>query len=233
MGLLIAAGITIALVWCGVAVLFMRAGDWRPLALAFLIALPLQPLVLHLVRLPIDGFLRTTYGIVGWATIASLFYASLTEEPAKWLGMAVPAVRRGVQSAPVGCALAAGAGFGLGEIGFLAHALVSSPGFPDVPFWMFSGFMLERLAVCFLHGAFLVPPFVAYARGRSFWLGGLIGMALHFLLNFPIFLAQLDLFGWGPTGWAIALVLWMVGFVLGCILMVRWLSRATAATSGS
>lgn len=231
MGLVIAAGMTIALVWCGVAFLLMHARDWRPLALAFLIALPLQPLMFHFVRLPIDGYLRTTWGIVGWATIASLFYAALTEEPAKWLGMAVPAVRRGVKNAPVGCALAAGAGFGLGEIGFLAQALVSSPGFPDLPFWMFSGFMLERLAVSFLHGAFLVPPFVAYARGRSFWLGGLVGMVLHFLFNFPIYLAQIDLFGWGPTGWAIALVLWMLAFVAGCVAMVRWFARRAPASA--
>jgi hypothetical protein len=136
-------------------------------------------------------------------------------------------VRRAVSEEPIRCALVVGAGFGLGEIGFLAHAL-AAPGNPNLPFWMYSGFMLERLVVCFLHGAFLVPAFVAYARGRSFLLGGLVGMVLHFLLNFPIFLAQIDLFGWGPTGWPIALVLWMLGLLAGCIVMVRWLGRPAA-----
>ena len=225
MGLLIAAAITVAIVLAGVAMLLRRANDWRPLGLAFLIALPLQPLVFHLIRLPIDGYLRTTYGIAGWVTIVALFYASLTEEPAKWLTLAVPAVRREVTRAPVRCALVVGAGFGLGEVGFLAQALIASPGFPDLPFWMFSGFMLERLCVCFLHGAFLVPLFVAVARGRWVWLGGFIGMALHFFLNLPIFLAQIDLFGWGPTGWTAALIAWMIGFVAGCVVMVRCLTR--------
>lgn len=232
MGLFIAAAITTAIVLFAVAFLLRRADDWRPLGLAFLIALPLQPLVFHLVRLPIDGFLRTTYGIAGWVTIASLFYASLTEEPAKWLTLAAPAVRREVAQAPVRCALVVGAGFGLGEVGFLAQALIASPGFPDLPFWMFSGFLLERLAVCFLHGAFLVPLFVAMGRGRLIWVGGLVGMALHFFLNFPIYLAQIDLFGLGPVGWAGVLVLWMLGFVLGCAVMVRRLARAAVATSG-
>jgi RsiW-degrading membrane proteinase PrsW (M82 family) len=187
-GLLIAAAITTAITLAGVAFLLRGSHDWRPLGIAFLIALPLQPLAIYLVRLPLDGFLRTTWGIAGWVTIASLFYAALTEEPAKWLTMAAPPVRRAVTVEPVRCALVAGAGFGLGEIGFLAQALVASPGYPDLPFWMFSGFILERLAVCFMHGAFLVPPFIAFARGGSFILGGLIGMTLHFFLNFPIYL---------------------------------------------
>ena len=64
-------------------------------------------------------------------------------------------------------ALAAGVGFGIGEIWFLAHALIRSPGYPDLPFWMFGGFVVERLEVCFLHGALLIPPFYALATGRS------------------------------------------------------------------
>ena len=79
--------------------------------------------------------------------------------------------------------------------------------------------MLERLAVCFLHGAFLVPPFYALARGRSFLLGGLAGMVLHFLLNFPIYLAGIDAFGLG-VGWAQRpCCCWIVVFVVlgGCL----------------
>ncbi len=137
-------------------------------------------------------------------TIVSLFYAPLTEEPAKWL-TARGAHRFGAQSRTIrsSLALAAGAGFGVGEIWFLAHALINSPSYPELPFWMFGGFMLERLEVCFLHGVLLIPPFYALANGRSFLLGGLVGMVMHFLLNFPIFLAQIDAFGLGE-GWLTA-----------------------------
>src|SRR5205085_12471187 len=110
---------------------------------------------------------------------------------------------------PVSLALAAGAGFGVGEVWFLANAL-NSPDYADLPFWNFGGFVLERLAVCFLHGAFLAPAFVALARGRSFLLGGMVGMVMHFLLNFPIFLAQIDALGLG-TGWLTVLLIWMLG----------------------
>ena len=151
-------------------------------------------------------------------TIVSLFYAPLTEEPAKWLTAAVPKVRQAIRKDPIFLALAAGAGFGVGEIWFLAHALIKSPGYPDLPFWMFGGFMFERLAVCFLHGALLVPPFYALAPGRSFLLGGLAGMVVHFLLNFPIYLASINAFGLGEN-WKPLLLLWMLlCVVLGAIL---------------
>ena len=146
------------------------------------------------VRLPIDGLLRTTFGIsAGWVTIvvAVLRAADRGAGQVAHRGGAEGAaarssrIRSSSRSPPA-------LGFGIGEIWFLAHALIKSPSYPDLPFWMFGGFMIERLAVCFLHGAFLVPPFYALAAGRSFLLGGLAGMVLHFLLNFPIYLASIN-----------------------------------------
>lgn len=234
MGLFIAAAITTALALCGFALLLRRAADRRSTALAFLIALPLQPLMIYAVRLPVDGLLRTTFGMVGWVAIVALFYAPLTEEPAKWLTAAVPRLRHAIVRDPIVLALAVGVGFGLGEIWFLAYALINSPSYPDLPFWVFSGFMLERLAVCFLHGALLLPPFYALATGGSFLLGGLAGMLLHFLLNFPIYLAGIDAFGLG-VDWAPVLVLWIVVFVVvgatgTLVLSRRW--RASAQNGG-
>jgi len=194
--------------------------------LAFLVALPLQPLVFYLVRLPIDGILRSNFGLSGWVVIVSLFYAPLSEEPAKWLTAAIPAVRRAIVRDPVTLALSAGCGFGVGEIWFLAHALVGAHDYPDAPFWAFGGFMLERLEVCFLHGALVALPFAALAKGRSFLLAGAAAMALHFLLNVPIYFAQLDLFGLGRVGWAVALVLWIAGFVVAGAFLVRRLASA-------
>jgi hypothetical protein len=224
-GLLIAASIATAAALCGLIVLLVRSANRGALALAFLVALPLQPLAFYLIRLPVDGLLRSSYGIAGWVAIASLSYAPLIEEPAKWLTAAFPRVRDAIRQAPVHVALAAGIGFGIGEIWFLARALTASPGYPDLPFWMFSGFVLERLVVCFLHGAFLTLPFVALARVRSFWLGGVAGMVLHFLLNFPIYLAQIDLFGWGAARWMHMLVLWIVSMTVLCAAMVWQLAR--------
>src|SRR5215510_14322660 len=149
MGLIVDAALTTAIALGAFVLLLMRSKNRGPVALAFVIALPLQPLALYLVRLPIDRALKTAFGAPTWLVILSLFYAPLTEEPAKWLAAAVPAVRRAIMVQPITMALAVGAGFGIGEIWFLARALIAAPNFPDVPFWMFNGFMIERLEVCF------------------------------------------------------------------------------------
>jgi hypothetical protein len=103
----------------------------------------------------------------------------------------------------------------------------------DAPFWAFSGFIIERLEVCFLHGAFVALPFVHWARGGLFWLAGAAGMVLHFLLNFPIYLAQIDAFGLGRENWIAVLLLWVVGFVVACAFMVCWLARQTKSVSNT
>jgi hypothetical protein len=43
---------------------------------------------------------------------------------------------------------------------------------------------------------------------------------LHFLLNFPIFLAQIGAFGISPRTWPTLLVSWMFWMVFGCIFLV-------------
>ena len=100
-------------------------------------------------------------------TIVSLFYAPLTEEPAKWLTAAVPKVRQAIRKDPIFLALAAGAGFGVGEIWFLAHALIKSPSYPDLPFWMFGGF-LYRAPGGLLPARRVADPAVLRARHRPF-----------------------------------------------------------------
>lgn len=127
-------------------------------------------------------------------------------------------------------ALAVGIGFGIGELWFLAHAIVVAPNYQDFSFWMFRPFIIERLEVCFLHGAFVALPFVQLARGKPFLYGGLAGMALHLLLNFPVLLAQLDLFGLGPA-WPPILNWWIVAMVVACGFMVCRLSRCQLARS--
>jgi hypothetical protein len=72
----------------------------------------------------------------------------------------------------------------------------------------------------FLHGAVLVPPFYALARGHPFWLGGLIGLVMHFLLNFPIYLAHLGAFGITPRTWPMLLVSWIFWCVFAGVWMI-------------
>ncbi len=237
MGLVVAAGIATVLalaVLGGLTRSLAAKEDRRALVWVLVLALPLQPLAFYAVRLPLLHAFLPDAG-AGWLRPAFLLsLAPLTEEPAKWLILAVPLVRAALSKrTAVPLALAGGLGFGIGEIWFVAHAAIAAPGFVDHPFWVYGGFMVERLEVCFLHAVFLAAPLALPAWRRSFVLGGIAGMAMHFLLNLPIYLATIDLFGLGRVAWATILLLWVPLWVtLGGLLLWRlWKAgqRAEAA----
>ena len=233
MGLLITAAITTILATAFYGLLIARLGgrdNWRLLCIAFLVALPLQPLAFYAVRAPLSVAFEALLGAGSALTIVSAFYAPLTEEPAKWLTLLVPAIRRRLTPAnAVALALAVGLGFGVGEIWMLAGNLVHSPEIAALPFYRFGGFFAERFVVCFIHGAFIAYAFLRLAQGRSFLVGGLLGIALHFLLNFPVFVATFDTFEIGHVAWQQLLSIWVAGFAVAMALMT---ARMYAHRSG-
>jgi hypothetical protein len=138
----------------------------------------------------------------------------------------VPAIRRRLtKDNAVAMALSVGLGFGVGEVWFLALPLMFAPDFAVLPFYYFGGFLVERFLVCFMHGAFIVLAYKWLAEGRSFLLGGVIGMILHFLLNAPIFLAAINLFELGRAVWQQLLMLWIAGFAVVLAIVVVRLAR--------
>jgi len=207
----------------GVIIYRMKApADKRWLLLAFLIALPLQPLAFYLVRVPFNGWLvgklGSTSKVYEWIT---LFYAPLTEEPAKLVPLLVPLILRDIRRSNfVRYALAIGLGFGIGELWFVAGRIASNPHFAAIPFWQFTGFFNERLMVCLMHGAFVS---VALWRLRDKFLLGEAGtMALHFCGNFPIYLMSKNLFGIGTTAWSVIVNLWVVLYFFGSIALLTY-----------
>jgi hypothetical protein len=205
MGIYIAAVITTLAVVAAYGYLIRRlspSSDHRFLLIAGMMALPLQPLAFYLVRLPLDGLVRQAIGTgaaYGWVTT---FYAPLTEEPAKWLVLAVPLVWRALRpDNAVAAALAVGLGFGIGEIWFLAEQIARVPAYQAVPFWMFGGFLTERFIVCFLHGGFIAFLVARLASGHALLPGALAGLALHYFGNLPIFLASIEAFGLPAAAW--------------------------------
>jgi hypothetical protein len=224
MGIYIAAVITAIAALALFGFLLRRASapqDHRMLLLAGLIALPLQPLAYFFVRVPLDGLLSQVVGRGPVLTTLQLLYAPLTEEPAKWLVLLVPPViAKFSPRNAVPLALATGLGFGLGEIFFIAHSFAKIPAVASLPFYYFSPFLIERMQVCFIHGAFIALAFKWLAEKKSFLLGGMIGMALHFALNFPIYLAQIDLFGIGAVNWGSLLTAWILAMTVGLAILV-------------
>lgn len=229
MGIVIAAAITTALVvvFYGYIIARMSArSDWGVLVLAAAVALPLEPLALYLVRLPLHGWLSATLGPSALLTALTLFYAPLTEEPAKWLTLLLPPIRRRLTpDNAVAIALAVGMGFGIGELWLLALQIANIPALAALPFYAFGGFLVERAVICFIHGGMIAFAFHRLATGRSFIVGGLIGMALHFALNFPIFPASIGLFGIGRGAWQLLLTAWILVFTVSLGFAVARLAR--------
>jgi uncharacterized membrane protein YhfC len=207
MGILVAAAIaTLAVAaFSGyLATRLSQPADRPVLLLAAIVALPLQPLAFHFVRIPLDGLVRAALSTDLVYAIATTSYAPLTEEPAKWLVLLLPAVRRVLRpDNAIAVALAIGLGFGLGEIWFLANQVAQVPAYGDLPFWMFGGFLGERFVVTFLHGGFIAFLVARLAAGRALLPGALAGMALHYLVNLPIFLRAVGALGLSTEAWTV------------------------------
>lgn len=232
MGILIAAILTtiVAIVVIGALIRRLLArGDRSVLILAFFFALPLQPLAFYFIRLPLHELLTKWIGAGALLTAISLFYAPVTEEAAKWLALGVPSIKKALKPEnAIAIALAVGLGFGVGELWFIAERLTHSPQLLDLPFYAFTGFLTERLMVCFLHGSFIALFFKRYAEGKSIGAAALFGVALHFALNFPIYLSGINLFGLGARIWGPLLVIYVSLFTLAMFAFVNRLSSSKA-----
>lgn len=193
-----------------------------PVWLAAGIALPLQPLAFYLVRIPLDQWLATQLGSTSAAYqwLTSL-YAPLTEEPAKLIPLLVPAIRGDINRANfVRYALAIGFGFAIGEMWLVAEHVARVPALAGMPFYLFGGYLGERLLVCLLHSAFVS---LVLWRLRSRLLLGLAGaIGLHWFCNFPILLMVWDVGGLGKTSWTVIIQVWMLIYFLGSLALLSF-----------
>lgn len=215
-GIIIAAIVTAVLgllVGGGAAWRMAPPQDRRWLLLGLVLALPLQPAVFWLLRMPLHEALLASQGPGGVMAWLPILYAPCTEEPAKWLVLL--ALRRRITTAnAVPMAIAIGAGFGIGEIGFLAERLLHVPAYAAMPAWMFGGFLGERLLVVFLHGLLITFLARALARRRGILAAAAAGLALHLAVNAPILLIAAAPFGLPAAIWQQLVSLWLVAVVV-------------------
>jgi hypothetical protein len=191
------------------------------LFIAFLIVLPMQPLAFYLVRMPVNNFLVAKLGAASWLyQFISLWYAPLTEEPAKLVPLILPFIFRDIKQENFGLyALTIGLGFGIGEMWFIANRIAGNPRFDSLPFYAFlSGFGVERFMVCLFHGAFV--SLSLWRLRNKFWFGFLLALLAHFFGNFPIFLASKNLFGLGQQAWQLIVLLWLQIYFIGAIVLL-------------
>ena len=228
-GIYIAALITSLLALAAVGTILWQVTQQQDrglIVLLLVLSLPLSMATYYGVRKPLDRFLVAQFGKDSSVlTAIKLCYAPLTEEPAKLvplLVLLVPQFRgRLVGKSVVSIAMALGLGFALGEIWLVASSIAPNPKLGSYPFYMYGGFLGERIQTCFIHPGFTVLAVAALARGwRWFPLGLLGAMLLHFLGNFPIFLMGQNVGGLGQEAWATIVGLWVAAFTVGSIVLL-------------
>jgi uncharacterized membrane protein YhfC len=198
------AAITIALsaaAWGGL--LYVLSGRNRKLLWLLLPGLPLSAVANLAVKRPLVLWLGDAGNVepgLGLATplwfIAALSLVSpVVEEAIKLLPLLLPAVRRQVdrRASALWVGMALGISFGLGEAGYLAYNVAQAPEYVGYPWYAFTGFLGERLAVTLVHGLLTMLVVVGIWRGGWRILGGyLAAVLLHLLTNLGAILYQIE-----------------------------------------
>lgn len=223
-GIYIAAIIstTLALVIAGRFILLgTPKGERKFIIVLMAFHLPMCALAFYCLREPLDHFVQKALGGSHTAyQFARTFYAPLTEEPAKLWLLLVPSFFASLtRENALRRAMAIGLGFGIGEMWLLAGWHAQNPHIAKIPWWALQGFVQERFIVCFMHGVFTCAALrtIREKPVRSV----LFAMALHYLGNFPIFLAQLNVPALGRN-WLVVLVLWVMFYFLAMLALLVW-----------
>jgi RsiW-degrading membrane proteinase PrsW (M82 family) len=159
-------------------------------------------LLVSLFLFPFERHVRPHLGsvvVAAWILLS----APLIEEPAKWLVLLSPPVRRTLRPDNAGAiALALGLGFALGEAWTQTYALWSS-GETRPALWIYLGYAIDRLGATMLHGGFVLFVAKRLTRGRPLWPGMLLGVSLHFLVNFAVFFHIGPAWPWLHAAWPV------------------------------
>jgi hypothetical protein len=217
----IAAGITtlLSLLLIGGAVRALTPkNERRHLVVLAALHLPMCALAYYVVRLPLDGLVK---GVIDTKSelypLTTLFYAPLTEEPAKLWLLLFPWFRSMLnRQTALWLGMAIGLGFGLGEMWLVAYWLFHHPQIASLPWYSLTGYMNERFFVCINHGVFTTVALRTFRQAPLRSVG--FAMLLHLIGNAPIYLTK-----WlGPDARQAILAFWGLLFPAGMLwLLVR------------
>lgn len=182
------------------------------------VELPMCWLALYHVRPGWEQLLKAALSANAYPWARSLS-APVTEELAKAWPLVFIAVAGYLKKLPpVAIGMALGAGFGLGEIWTVASLQATNPALAQVPWYDLGGFLFERMGVCFAHSAFTTTLVILAVRGKPL-MGILAAMALHWALNFPIFIV----YRFVPAPYrSTILLLWTVGYFFAMMTLLVW-----------
>jgi uncharacterized membrane protein YhfC len=189
-----------AAVLCMITLFTLTKGDRRYYWLV-IAGLPLSLIVNKLIKIPFIGGiaaltdtpLRLDLNTSWWFLLVIWFNAPLFEEAIKALPIVFLKRRYFLETSikSLYAGLALGLGFGIGEAAYIAYEIAHSPAYSSLPWYMFTGYAMERLIVTFAHGFLTTLTVLGLQRGgKKLWLGYASAVGLHALINLgPILLA--------------------------------------------
>jgi hypothetical protein len=186
--------------------------------LIFMVMIPIFFITFFWVRMPLDFLMRLFITDPDIYMFLTNLYAPVTEELAKLAVIMLPFVWRNISRHNYKmAALAAGLGFGFGELWFVADMVAKNASMNTFAWYMYTGFMAERFLVCGFHAAFTLIALRYLLEGRK--RGIFYAMGLHLIANFPIYLAAIDPGIIPLQAWPIILTnyLWLYAFAMVAI----------------
>ncbi len=198
--------------------------EWRILLLVVLLEIPMSAIAFYFIRHPLDGLLlRLLSSKLDIYRFLTTFYAPITEEPIKLVVLLIPWILRRIdRKNSVHFAIAIGLGFGIGEMWMIAAELAKIPYISSLHWYSLGGYIQERFIVCVMHAGFTAVA-LSLLRKKVFILGFLCAMFLHYVSNFPIYLAGMNLWGMSPSTWKIILLLWVQLYFLAMLGLLGYL----------
>lgn len=183
-----------------------------------LMEIPMCACAFYFIRLPLDNlvtrFIPTSSTLY---QIITTFYAPITEEPIKIWILLIPWIfKKFNQKNAILFAITIGLGFGIGELWMLAYQFAKYPNIASLPWYSLGGYIQERFIVCVMHGAFTAAA-LSLLRKKVFILGLLFGIFLHYLGNFPIYLASINLGGISAETWKLIVSIWLQFYFLAML----------------
>jgi hypothetical protein len=232
----IMAAITVLLsaaLWGGV--LYILSGRDRGLLWLLLPGLPLSAVVNLAIKRPLVlwlgdvGNVEPGLGLASplWFIVALSLVPPVTEEAIKVLPLLLAGARRRMdgRTGAMSVGLALGFSFGLGEAAYLAWGVAQAPDYAGYPWYAFTGFLSERMAVTLVHGLLTMLVTVGIWRGGWRILGGYAAaVLLHLLTNLGAILYQLGVI----PAWVAGLGL-LPSLLILALVFERWRRQAAQA----
>jgi len=204
------------------SLLYIMSGRQKGAFALVALALPFSALINILVKAPLGGALVSLAGIPlplspatpVWFLATILFLSPLTEEAIKLAPLAPSALRERFLPSALYAGMAAGIGFGIGEIWYLAWGISTVPAYASYPFYYFTGFMEERFLVVFLHGAMTAIAACMLPRGAGKAVQGyLVAVCLHAFVNLGALLYQIGAMGVEASSYSLFIPLLVIAAI--------------------